>query len=73
MRSESHIQGRIEFFLYAIPIVISLIGAVTILSTNAFKPYQYMANYFIGSDPTCENLECDKSNEHAKVLFVVLL
>jgi hypothetical protein len=32
-----------------------------------------MTYCFIGSDPTCENLECDKSNEHAKVLFVVFI
>ena len=67
--SDSFIEGRIEFFLHAVPIVISLVGAATILSMDAFNPN--MTYCFIGTDPTCEDLKCERENEIAKVLFIV--
>ena len=67
--ADLYIVGKIEFFLHAVPIVVSFVGAITILSMNAFHPN--MTYCFIGADPTCEGLECDRSNRNANWLFIV--
>jgi len=67
--ADAYIEGKIEFCLHAVPIVVSLVGATTILSMDAFNPN--MTYCYIGADPTCDDLECDKRNANAKVLFIV--
>ena len=67
--ADKYIEGKIEFFLHFVPIALSLIGAATILYMDAFNPN--MTYCFIGGDPTCDNLNCDKSNGHVKTLFII--
>ena len=66
---DTYIEKNIEFYLHAIPIAVTLIGATTILSMDAFNPN--MTYCFIGADPTCEGIGCEKGNRDAKVLFGV--
>jgi len=49
-KKDAYIKSKIEPFLHAGPIALSLIGAITILAKNAFHPN--MTYCFIGSDPT---------------------
>lgn len=67
--ADKFVKGRIEFFLHAVPISVSLIGALTILSMDAFHPN--MTYCFIGADPTCDYLDCERRHAYAKVLFVI--
>ena len=66
---DEYIETKIEPFLHAVPIAISMIGAITILAMNAFNPN--MTYCFIGPDPTCDEFECDGTRTNAKVLFSV--
>jgi len=68
-KKDAYIKSKIEPFLHAGPIALSLIGAITILAKNAFHPN--MTYCFIGSDPTCEGFECDATKRDAKVLFII--
>ena len=67
--ADSYIEGKIEFFLHAVPIGVSLIGATTILALDAFHPN--MTYCFIGSDPSCEGPGCERADQNAKILFGV--
>ena len=51
-----------------LPIIFSMIDAITILAKKAFHPN--VTYCFIGADPTCDDLDCDGGTD-AKVLFIV--
>ena len=67
--ADSYVEKKVEKFLHAIPIGVALIGAITILSMDAFHPN--MTYCFIGSDPQCEGEHCEGASRNAKILFVV--
>ena len=53
--ADEYVEGKIEFFLHAVPIVVPLIGATVILSLDAFHPN--ITYCFIEADPMSKNLE----------------
>jgi hypothetical protein len=68
--ADAYIKGKIEFFLHAVPIFVSLFGAVITLALDAF--HANVTFCFIGSDPACASAEeCRRSDTTAKVLFSV--
>ena len=68
--ADRYIQGKIEFFLHAVPILVSLLGAIIILALDAF--HVNVTYCFIGADPECKTAEeCRRSAMTAKVLFGV--
>ena len=66
---DSYVEKKVEKFLHVIPIGVALIGAITMLSMDAFDPN--MTYCFIGSDPQCEGERCEGASRNAKILFVV--
>jgi len=67
-KKDDYIKKTVEPFLHGIPIIFSLIGAVTILVNGAFNAN--MSFCFIGTDPTCDDFDCISSFD-AKMLFII--
>lgn len=68
--ADAYIEGKIEFFFHAVPVFVPLIGAIVILSLDAFHPN--LTYCFIEADPLSTNLEeFEISDRNAKVLFAV--
>jgi len=55
--------------LHGVPIFVSLLSAMVILSLDAFNPN--MTCCYIGPDPTCEGSESKRSYGDADILFGV--
>ena len=67
-KKEDFIKQKIEPFLHAVPILFSLLGGFIILGLNAFNPN--MTYCFIGPDPTCDDVKCDRIKD-SNVFFIV--
>ena len=67
-KKDDFIKEKIEPFLHGIPILISLMGGFTILRLKGFNPN--MTYCFIGSDPTCDDVECDRIQD-STTLFII--
>ena len=67
-KKQDFITNKIEPFLHAVPIVFSLIGAFTILGLKAFNPN--MTYCFIGPDPTCDDIDCDRIKDSSALFYV---
>ncbi len=66
--ADRYIKGKIEFFLHAVPILVSLLGGIIILFLDAFHPN--VTYCFIGADPECDDAhDYSRSSTKAKVLF----
>ena len=69
-KKDEYIETKIEPFLHAaVPIALSMIGAITILAKKAFYPN--MTYCFIGADPACGYLDCDGRTNAKVLLFIV--
>lgn len=70
--ADRYIRGKIELYLHGLPIFVPLLGAIGILSLNAFHPN--MTYCFIGPDPSCGDFgkeDCESSYQKARILFYV--